>query len=440
MEFLIWIVTYLVGFIVMILGDLLFALITGGRYAMGYLFDIGILVLCGIISKRLSRNIDKNKQSSTNKENQRAYNPLFSDIKYDNSVVDRVKQVGMYSYIAENIACAFVFSRAYWMVKSKEELFEIAFKISTVSYYLRGIVTSEMISQIAKDCSQMSIEDGLVSASMFFSVVEVTADTSGATQEAVMEEAKKHLKEMRFSVKCVLDQGKNHPVYRECGDAGYKKLFSICQNYDSTIQSKTDEVEQLDIFETKESVDYKSSVIDKSDTIEQLTIATIEIPDKLKDLAVSDFLCRNIITCCDTVIFSCFVIRALLVGTGTYGPKVLEFSDSYIEGIKKHLKEKYPSTTAFFDDLFSNRTQFYDRIFMSKPGIENKIPAILEEFEYIIKTDIISGKYNQFFEESPLPVLGMPDDFQCQLEVSNFFKLLPELVSPHYENVQDYIG
>ena len=72
-------------------------------------------------------------------------------------------------------------------------------------------------------------------------------------------------------------------------------------------------------------------------------------------------------------------------------------------------------------------------------GIENKISAILEEFEIIVKTDIVQNGYVDFSEESPLPILanGILDDMLCSTEVTSFYENLPMLLSPYLKDVQN---
>ena len=64
-----------------------------------------------------------------------------------------------------------------------------------------------------------------------------------------------------------------------------------------------------------------------------------------------------------------------------------------------------PSET--ISKMVVNRLSFYRYVFESKSNIKDAVQALVEEFEYIIKTDIINGKYIPFSETSPLPSNAM---------------------------------
>ena len=89
--------------------------------------------------------------------------------------------------------------------------------------------------------------------------------------------------------------------------------------------------------------------------------------------------------------------------------------------------------------MFDNRTEFYDRIIMDKGGFTDGIPALLQEFELIIQTDMIEKKYVPFSSSSPLPLIGIFDAMQCNAEVNSFFQILLEETNEQMKQAMDSI-
>ena len=157
---------------------------------------------------------------------------------------------------------------------------------------------------------------------------------------------------------------------------------------------------------------------------------------EVKDL---EYLCYSKYTKMDSVLFACFLVRAMCIGASTDQSRAFDFSNRFMEKFASSAQAThFPNDTSLFQRMFNNRMSLYDRIFMSKSGIENKIPAILEEFEYIVKTDIVNGRYSEYTEASPLSLLpdGIVGEMKCKAEVMSFFQTLPSLISPYFQNVQ----
>lgn len=89
--------------------------------------------------------------------------------------------------------------------------------------------------------------------------------------------------------------------------------------------------------------------------------------------------------------------------------------------------------------MFDNRTEFYDRIIMDKGGLTDGLPALLQEFELIIQTDMIEKKYVPFSSSSPLPLIGIFDAMQCHAEVNSFFQILLEETNEQMKQAIDSI-
>lgn len=207
---------------------------------------------------------------------------------------------------------------------------------------------------------------------------------------------------------------------------GVSKMFGLKKENDTSKLSERQKIAQL-----------MGLSINNLSATDNLAVSTIAAIKTVKDEHSNSYLCRNDLACCDAVIFSCFFLRALCIGTTGNRDKAVKFSIEYLKNIRTAAISLYMPSSSTFDQMFENRTSFYDRVFMSKSGIENKVKAILEEFKLILETDVIvEGVYEPFSESSPLPVLSIFEDFQCQVEVQSFIKELPKLVSPYLKKVQ----
>ena len=168
---------------------------------------------------------------------------------------------------------------------------------------------------------------------------------------------------------------------------------------------------------------------------EQVAIAIIKHSEKND----CKYLCYSEITKMDCAVFACFLIRGLCLGAASNRESAMTFSNKFIHEFIACAKNTFNhSDVNLFEKLFNNRVNFYDRVFMSKKGIDAKIDAILEEFEIIIKTDIVNKGYVSFSENSPLPMLsdGMFGDMKCHMEAVSFLQNLPVLLAPYFDRVQ----
>ena len=172
-------------------------------------------------------------------------------------------------------------------------------------------------------------------------------------------------------------------------------------------------------------------------SIDNLAISTILIEKTIKLSATDSYLCKSPLCSCDTTIFTLFVVRALSIYACPTEEKAHWFDDYYVPLVIKGLKYRYTNTIPQLDDMINSRTGFYDRVFMKKPSLDDKLNAVFEEFEYVIKTDIIHKQYTPFSESSPLPILGMPDDHACQVQISNFCHNILRFLAPYYKDTMD---
>ena len=139
----------------------------------------------------------------------------------------------------------------------------------------------------------------------------------------------------------------------------------------------------------------------------------------------NSFLNSSELTRTDAVIFAAFLNHLLIASEAknkNVGDQVihryLDFVSQILEDNGGCFDEDIPSST--ISEMLDNRLDFYSTTLRSKPILETAIAALVEEFEYIIKTDIIEGKYKPCSKSSPLPILGFEKDIRCQADAMNF--------------------
>lgn len=127
----------------------------------------------------------------------------------------------------------------------------------------------------------------------------------------------------------------------------------------------------------------------------------------------------------DSVIFSAFLNYLLIVSEAKNKNIGDQVSQRYLSFVFQILEENggcydddIPSSV--IREMVDNRLAFYLMILHSKPNVTAAIAALVEEFEYIIKTDIIEGAYKPFSKSSPLPILGFERDISCQIDAKSF--------------------
>ena len=170
----------------------------------------------------------------------------------------------------------------------------------------------------------------------------------------------------------------------------------------------------------------------------RLSTLTVNAIDDFDLEESSIYLCFSNATKTDTILFSCFVLRALCIMATENQKSAAEFSREYVSDIHEALSEMNPLLVSF-EKMLNERTDFYDRVFMSKQGISNKLSAISEEFEYIIITDILENKMALFSEESPMPILDVDEAMECHAEVNNYIKFLLAYTDSCMEQVRESI-
>lgn len=154
-----------------------------------------------------------------------------------------------------------------------------------------------------------------------------------------------------------------------------------------------------------------------------LATVTVEAVQTFKNISSSVHLCKTVATETDTILFSCFALRALCIMSTKNRAAAAEFSRKYISLIKGVLSRMNPLFQSF-EQFFDERTAFYDRVFAKKQGLQERLSAITEVFEYIIQTDILDNGLSPFSETSPLPLLGIFDATQLRFEINSYIEFL----------------
>lgn len=146
------------------------------------------------------------------------------------------------------------------------------------------------------------------------------------------------------------------------------------------------------------------------------------------------FLNHSELTRTDSVIFSAYLNSMLILSDAKNRNIAKQVTDRYFAFVHQILEEdggcfddNIPSET--ISKMFVNRISFYTSVLQSRSNIKAAIGALVEEFEYIIKTDIVHGKYIPFSESSPLPILGFEKDIRCQIEVRNYPSFTTEILA-----------
>lgn len=168
---------------------------------------------------------------------------------------------------------------------------------------------------------------------------------------------------------------------------------------------------------------YSNEYNQRINAAKSLAEATVSIVQSQKNLNTSKFLFCNDIASADAVFFSCFILRVTCIMSTQNRTAAEHFSDSYISYILKLTKEVFLQED-ITQEMFDNRTNFYDQIISSKGGLTDGIPALMQKFEFIIQTDLIEKRYVPFSSYSPIPVMDIFYAMECRAEIYSFIEIL----------------
>lgn len=178
---------------------------------------------------------------------------------------------------------------------------------------------------------------------------------------------------------------------------------------------------------------------DELSKVAQLAVAVVLATARTQQQDKDSFVCKTNLACCDTLLFSAFLIRALSLGGVTSRKVAEDFTNEFIYLILTAMKKMFPVDRVDVETIFNNRIMFYERVFMSKEDPDEQMQAIVTEYETILKTDELNGKYVDFSEKSPLPILGIFEEVKCRTDVGNFTDHLFYTVKHPLEQVKKFL-
>ena len=89
------------------------------------------------------------------------------------------------------------------------------------------------------------------------------------------------------------------------------------------------------------------------------------------------------------------------------------------------------------EEMFRNRYEFYKTIMCSnKDNHASMLMKLLDEFEFIIKTDLLSGAYKEYRIDSPVAIIDYDRDIECQIELSFFPAFTKYLLDDHLKKLE----
>ena len=167
--------------------------------------------------------------------------------------------------------------------------------------------------------------------------------------------------------------------------------------------------------------------------IQKLAEMTVGIVDCYNKKYPGSIILNNDLTSCDAVIFFFFVILYLRQSKSGLEQGAKDFKKEYTNHFIDFLVSRFDFMTKI-EEMFDNRSSFYERVVNKEYDPKNKFRALIEEFELIIKTDLIKRQYCPFSETSPLPLLGIQEDLKVRMEISLILKNLQGFVSPFLDD------
>ena len=139
--------------------------------------------------------------------------------------IKRVKKIGNFAWIAENVTCAYIYAKKSLSDSADEySVYRKAFLISLYSYITRGIVSIDYVNKAAAECVGKDEKEALVNAIRDFEPIEFYADTDGLSMSEIVSEVMAHSDDIRNAVYDCLAQKEDHPTYKMAGENTYETL------------------------------------------------------------------------------------------------------------------------------------------------------------------------------------------------------------------------
>lgn len=174
-------------------------------------------------------------------------------------------------------------------------------------------------------------------------------------------------------------------------------------------------------------------ILGSTDKLLSVTYATCKCSINDNNLS---YITRYEITKIDTIAFSAYFVMSFIAFyvKNDYQKEVTDrFMNNFIYLIEKDFSGKCYGKGETCDIIF-DRFKFYASVLSNSirkhEDYQTAFQDLIEEFKLIIKTDILRhGEYVPFSAESPLPILGFTEDFECTKEVMEYIDLLMEMVN-----------
>ena len=169
--------------------------------------------------------------------------------------------------------------------------------------------------------------------------------------------------------------------------------------------------------------------------INDLIFRTVEIANRIRKEAPDSFLIRTDIACCDTILLSMFVIRALCISQAQNDERVEEFEKRFIPGVLGGIVFNHQHLEHQLNEILCNRMDLYEDALLYD-NYDEKEEALAFAFECVIKTDYLEQKYVHITNRSPLAILPANKDMECKIQINALLRTITKFVSPYLQRVQ----
>jgi len=147
----------------------------------------------------------------------------------------------------------------------------------------------------------------------------------------------------------------------------------------------------------------------------------------------------NKFSLCDIVLFTTFILRALMIGSTKNRVQAKEYSEEYISKIMLCLSPFFDIEKEVINKMAINRFSTYDEVFMNSHGdFDKKILNVIEEFNNAIKKDFGQNTYNPIKSDDPVIVGGL-NFIQCDFEIMSLYKYILTSFKTLLQQIQNEI-
>lgn len=147
----------------------------------------------------------------------------------------------------------------------------------------------------------------------------------------------------------------------------------------------------------------------------------------------SEYLGHSTLTTADSAVFACFLLRMTCISSARTRGNVDIFDTAFLPAVIHQIEDRigYSDTKKIFDD----RTEFYDSLVLQNKGSKFKEVAVKlqETFKRIIQQDISLGRYELFYEHSPVILVDIVEDIDCSSEIAAFIQAM-------FQSTRHFVG